>query len=164
MTTDWLGLSVAVAEEPMSADLRLILADALEGGGQEKAGARQRSIAAAIARGRHDAPDGAHFNAIRKAFGYRKRRLMLVLAERVELHGDYWDGGSKTTYHTYDLRGGGRRTLPGANPFTAGRERRYEPTSGGVVVVTTEVFCGKPGTMTVHVHPDDYPLLTEEGE
>jgi hypothetical protein len=159
-----LAMAAAVAAEPLSADTRMVWADALADDGHHHLAALQRLIAGALAKGRHDAPGGARVKAIRKAFAYRKRRVALVLTDRVERSGDWWDGGSRTTYHTYDLQRGTSRTLPGANPFTAGSERRYEPTLNGVAVVTTEVFCGKPGTMTVYVHPDDYPLLVEGDE
>lgn len=89
--------------------------------------------------------------------GYRKRTVMVHAAENDTPFGWWWDGGSKSDYAT--ARIGGSGTTPWHCPPYPQTKADPIPTGAETVVVETGVFCGKPATMKLIIHPDDLARL-----
>tara|TARA_B100000614_G_C14562911_1_gene497822 strand:+ start:2045 stop:2404 length:360 start_codon:yes stop_codon:yes gene_type:complete len=89
--------------------------------------------------------------------GYRKHSVMVAVAERETPFGWWWDEGSKSDYAT--ARIGGSGTTPWYPPQYPETKAQPIPTGGETVVVETGVFCGKPATMQLTIHPNDLARL-----
>jgi len=86
---------------------------------------------------------------------YRKRSAFLHANQTsVTLHGRYWDGGSRTTWHI--IRGNLVEQVPSRNdyPFTSPETEidLRNPNDGvSVMVVSSGTFCGKPSTASLYM-------------
>lgn len=153
------SLLTAVRDNPCDASLRRVLSDALEEMGGDGEG--QRHIASIIDRVsfRSTAPDSAMVKRIKKAFAYRKRTVVVTLAKSLQLQGTWWDGGSRDVYTVYNLTTGAKKSTPVHVPFSGTPTAPVWEIERGTVVVQTGTFCGKPATMCIWIHPDDYDFL-----
>jgi hypothetical protein len=86
---------------------------------------------------------------------YRKRNAVVHIAETCELHGTYWDGGSRNSYTAVDLTTFRNRGAPQYDPpqFGGPRATPVVDIPPGVVIVCTGIFCGKKKAASVYVHP-----------
>lgn len=86
---------------------------------------------------------------------YKKRKAFLSVADKVELYGTYWDGGTRNTYTAVNLATGAVVTGPQYNPpqFGGPRENPIVEIPEGIVIVKTGVFCGRTAFATVYVNP-----------
>lgn len=93
----------------------------------------------------------------------RKRKVWVLEAKKVILHGLNWSGGSKTEYSAISLVNGQSartelsRQPPWANQFEGAEIEVPE----NVVIVEHGYFCGKPSTVRLHVHPNNMPKMLE---
>lgn len=78
----------------------------------------------------------------------KKRSVFISFYEKVNLTGNYYDGGSKSDYMLLKMNGK-KQTLTGKRPFWDGGDDdvTLEP---GDIVLETGMFCGK--TATPHVY------------
>lgn len=94
---------------------------------------------------------------------YRKAKAIIVTAERVELNGTYWDGGSRSSYCGVDLasmREVGNGAPQYAPPQFGGP--RITPTvelPEGRAIVKLGTFQGKTATATVYINPANMAKL-----
>lgn len=96
-----------------------------------------------------------------RAVGSRKRSAHYVVTDRVELHGTYWDGGSRSTYTAVRLSDGRTVTAPQYDPPQFGGPRTA-PTCEvpeGICIVSHGTFCGKPATPCFYINPADATRL-----
>ena len=96
---------------------------------------------------------------------YKKRSASVVATDEVELHGTYWDGGSRSTYTAVDLATMRSRGAPQYAPpqFGGPRQAPRVVIPDGVAIVETGVFCGKTASACVYVnHATFAKLLTHE--
>jgi hypothetical protein len=157
-TTDVEAMRKVVDADPLNWEARLVLADAHGEAGESEAEAIQRRTADLLRRGGFDWDGtGSAVPRIKKYLGYRKRVVRIRFATKVPLEGTYWDGGSRSVYHTFDLDTGCWRTCPVYNPpqFGGPKETPTVEVGRGKVVVESGTFCGKATTVYVYVHPDD---------
>lgn len=97
--------------------------------------------------------------------GYRKHKAFFKVAERLTLHGTYWSGGSRSTYHAVRLTDGFSLGAPQYNPpgFGGPAKPPSVEVPVGVAIVETGFFCGKVATASVTINPADAArLLTVE--
>lgn len=95
---------------------------------------------------------------IRAAFpSYRKHKAYLTVTDTVELQGTYWDSGSRSTYVAVDLASKVSRGAPQYAPPQFGGPRSTPTVTlpVGVAIVEGGIFCGKPATARVFIHPDN---------
>jgi hypothetical protein len=94
-------------------------------------------------------------------FEYKKHKFILVVTDTVELSGTYWDGGSRSTYNAVNLRTLQVGPAPQYDPPQFGGPRNDPKVTlpVGVCIVKTGTFCGKTGTATVYLHPDNVAKL-----
>ena len=92
---------------------------------------------------------------------YRKHDAYLSPHIEVCLSGTYWDGGTRHEYVAVDLASKHSQGAPRYNPPQFGgpaiSPRVELPV--GVAIVAGGVFCGKPATATVYIHPDNLAKL-----
>jgi hypothetical protein len=161
-TSDAKAMRAVVDADPLNWQARLALADAHGEAGDADAELRQRRTADLLRRGGFDW-DGAGSSVprIMKYLGYRRRLVRIRFATRVPLEGTYWDGGSRSVYHTFELDTGCWMACPSYSPpqFGGPKETPTVEVGGGKVVVESGTFCGKTTTLYIHVHPDDLPRL-----
>lgn len=113
---------------------------------------------------------------IRAAFpDYRGRTVRLHVADRVELVGTFWDGGSRSRYALVSLTDPPRMApLPQYDPPQFGGPRRapmVELDDPRKAVVEHAIFCGKDAGITIHARadaltpylPTEAPLSEVEG-
>jgi hypothetical protein len=91
--------------------------------------------------------------AILNVTGFKGRKITVVLANDVFVHGFYWDGGSKTEWTMFNLATGEHREMSAraSAPFNFGgaMEATY-PIPEGWVVVEDRIFCGKRMGLRIH--------------
>lgn len=92
---------------------------------------------------------------------YRKHKVIVNVTESVTLHGTYWSGGSRSTYHAVNL----------SNMVCSGSPRYNPPQFGGpqadpqvvlpegAAIVSLGVFCGKTATATIFLNPANVAKL-----
>ena len=98
-------LMQAVCESPLSLVDWSALADWLEDQGEHRNSARK--MADHLRAGKRLVVNEYDTKQIKKGTGCKNRRDVLVsAATQVELYGDYWDGGSRETWFTYDMTSG----------------------------------------------------------
>lgn len=93
---------------------------------------------------------------------YRKPKAVLITTPRTELSGAFWEGGSRNTYHAVEIATGRVMPSPQYNPpqFGGPAQAPTVDIPEGVAIVKTGVFCGKPATAFVYIHPNTAaPLL-----
>lgn len=102
--------------------------------------------------------------------GYRGRKFRVLPKEgSLELHGAFWDGGSRNQWYAVRLSdgltqlAGGKLNTPaeyGGRPY----EARSVQMTPGVVIAEHSIFCGKDVGWRFYVHPADMAkLLTFKG-
>jgi hypothetical protein len=86
-----------------------------------------------------------------KQFNYRKHDVILNNIDEVELHGGYWDGGSRSTYILWDSRTGKMQHLltPTAPPQFGGGPTPTIKVQPGTFVLCVGTFCGKTAHMQI---------------
>lgn len=92
---------------------------------------------------------------------YRKHKAWLHAAETVALSGTYWDGGSRDTWTAVDLATGRSKGAPQYDPAQFGGPATAPVVAipEGVAIVRTGIFCGKPATASVYLHPSNMAKL-----
>ena len=92
---------------------------------------------------------------------YRGRTWKVCVATEVELTGNYWSGGSRSTYRGLDLATG-KVFNPAhdeyGNPFTC-PDVPTVTLSPGVAIVSHSIYCGKDHGLTIYAHPDNVQKL-----
>lgn len=93
--------------------------------------------------------------------GSHKREGRLRAATEVTLFGTYWDGGSRSEYAAVRLSDMKADRSPQFDPpqFGGPTSAPVVPLKPGYVIISHGVFCGKPATPTVYVHPSDMPFF-----
>lgn len=90
---------------------------------------------------------------------YTGRKIRLTSAETVELGGNYWDGGSRSTYRFVKLDGFASVALPAQNPMRDA-STHSTPLPEGFVAVRHTVNCGIDCGLTIIANPANVaPLL-----
>lgn len=89
----------------------------------------------------------------------RKRKMYVSIIDGpVRLHSDYWSEGSRSQWYVADhIKGTCKRVSGGQNGLFGGADPCNEyVVRPGVMVIDCGVFCGKPATPHLYVHPVDY--------
>jgi hypothetical protein len=162
LTSNVKAMREVVGADPLTWTARLALADAHGEAGDADAEVRQRRTAELLRQGGFEWDGtGSAVPRIKKYLGYRRRVVRIRFATRVPLHGTYWDGGSRSVYHTFDLDTGCWMACPSYSPpqFGGPKEMPTVEVGRGKVVVESGTFCGKATTVYVYVHPDDLQKL-----
>jgi hypothetical protein len=97
---------------------------------------------------------------LRDIVGLVSRKRKAVMARpttAVTLSGTYWDSGSRDSYYLVNLVTRGVVPLEHQSPMQFGGPRQgpqqlLEP---GYAVIQAGVFCGKPATPVVYLHPEE---------
>lgn len=86
---------------------------------------------------------------------YKKHSAVLVQCESVELHGTYWDGGSRYTYTAVELATFRVKDAPQFNPpqFGGPQSSPVVTIPEGIAIVKTGTFCGRTASATVFINP-----------
>lgn len=107
----------------------------------------------------------SEFRSICTQLGYRKRHVNIVSATSVTLQNLNWDGGSRNEYSAVDLREGTVKRSPNlgmAHPMENEYEGAKIAMRKDVIILQHGTFMGKPATMTIFCHPDNFPYLIGE--
>lgn len=110
--------------------------------------------------------DSKQFRSLCTLLGYRNRKVRVVAATSVTLHGLNWDGGSKNTYHSANLETSeikSHTSFGNPHPWFNEREGAKVAIPEGMIVIRTGVFLGKEAMMEIYVHPNNMPKLIGEG-
>ncbi len=94
---------------------------------------------------------------VKKLFpSYRKKNVFLTAATGVNLTDLNWSGGSRSEYTVVDLDTGVMSGVGDhmAAPWDNADENRRVNITPRQIIVKTGMFCGKPSTMSITVHPD----------
>jgi hypothetical protein len=83
----------------------------------------------------------------------RKKKVFIHKSEKVTCSGTYWDGGSRSSYIL--VKNG--QSVPvagtGAPQFNGGRPETVLDLDENTFAVEVGVFCGKPATPAIYLHP-----------
>ena len=92
---------------------------------------------------------------------YKKHKAYLSVTTEVRLSGTYWDGGTRHTYVAVNLATKRSQGAPQYNPpqFGGPQTTPVVTLPEGVVIVEGGIFCGKPATAHLHVHPNNMAKL-----
>ena len=99
---------------------------------------------------------GTRMAQIVKLVGSKKRKAILARpTDKVTMGGTYWDGGSRSDYFLVDLKAMQARPLPHVSPpqFGGPKEDPVINLEPHQAVVEAGIFCGKPSTPTIYLHP-----------
>lgn len=98
---------------------------------------------------------------IARLIGYRKKTVCVKPATEHTMHGVNWSGGSRTQYTMVDLR-----TMKALTPDLGRPPPWANPAEGAKVEIPPDcvliahgIFCGKPATAFMYVHPDSMPRM-----
>lgn len=108
---------------------------------------------------------GTILSNIVKLVGSKKRKVILAKPTvRVVLSGTHWDGGSRSDYFLVDLKTSEVSHLGHWNPPQYGgpSEDPIFNLKSHQAVVEAGIFCGKPSTPTIYLHPMWGQELIEE--
>ena len=99
-------------------------------------------------------------NAAREAFGYAGRSFKAEAAESLRLDGNYWDGGSRSTYAGVNLMTGAVSSAvkDHGNPFSSPQTPTVD-IPVGCAIMEHSIFCGKDTGITFHVNPQNVAAL-----
>ena len=93
---------------------------------------------------------------------YRKREVVIDACESVIFHDLNWSGGTKSEYRACAIDGtsnGQRLNMGRPAPW----DNPYEGLTVNIpvdcIVAQCGYFCGKPGTLYLHVNPANMPLF-----
>jgi hypothetical protein len=108
------------------------------------------------------------FNALRNIVSavapYHKHSIIVTIGTSAELHGTYWDGGSRSTYTLVDVRRiGAIRRFPQFAPpqFGGPAQTPSVDISPGTAIVECGTFCGKPVTASLTMSQSDFDAVPE---
>jgi hypothetical protein len=109
------------------------------------------------------------FNALRDIVSaggpqYRKHAVIVTIGTSAELHGTYWDGGSRSSYALVDTRRIGTiRTFPQYAPpqFGGPSEPVRVDIRPGQALQERGTFCGKPATASLTMSQSDFDAVPE---
>ena len=93
---------------------------------------------------------------------YRGRKIRVVPATKVHIHGLNWDGGSRNRYRGCTLSGESTGSLDKYNrcaPWSNPAEGQTVELVPGVALVKHSIFCGHDTGLRIYVHPDSIPRL-----
>jgi len=94
--------------------------------------------------------------------GFRRHSATVIVSTEAELHGSYWDGGSKDEHYRMTYTGEirplyvrarvpfGDQSLPWTETHKAG---------DGIAIVTAGTFRGRQAFPNLVIHPDDVDLF-----
>jgi hypothetical protein len=91
---------------------------------------------------------------------YNGRKFRMEIANHPLNVKSYWDGGSRDYFTFVNLATRETASMPAQSAFDpqiAGADAVNLP--AGFVCVEHSIFCGKDGGITIHVQPDNAPLL-----
>jgi hypothetical protein len=155
VSTDIETMRQAVHQNPTDGLARHALADACLEQGMAAEAARQRLIADALDHvSTFPAPASEAVRRLKRAHGYRGRKVRVRLSLSIRTVGACWDEGSLSGYYARNLRTGYQVPLPPQDPEVG--------LGNGVAVIERSVTPGKDLGIVIHCHPDDYPLLCEQ--
>jgi hypothetical protein len=109
------------------------------------------------------------FNALRNIVSaggpqYRKHAVIVHIGTSAELHGTYWDGGSRSSYALVDTRRiGAIRTFPQYAPpqFGGPQTTPRVDIQPGKAILERGFFCGKPSTASLTMSQSDFDAVPE---
>lgn len=93
---------------------------------------------------------------------YNGRKYYVVSGYTVQLSGDSWEGGSKTTYVGVNMKTGktASPSIQYGNPFTNSTGKiPYVKLQLNFAIVAHRVFCGQDCGLVAYVHPDNFTKL-----
>lgn len=102
------------------------------------------------------------FQSLCAQLGYRKRKVIIVSTTSIVLSNLNWSGGSRSTYHSFDIKSGDVIThsqLSRPHPMDNNAEGARIAMVEGICIVETGVFQGKDMTMRIYVHPLNMPKV-----
>ena len=91
---------------------------------------------------------------------YNGRKFKIEVASHPLNVKSYWDGGSRDYFTFVNLQTRETLTMPPQSAYDAqiaGADKVNLPV--GFVCVEHSIFCGKDSGITIHVHPDNAPML-----
>ena len=92
--------------------------------------------------------------------GYKKRSVMIEVADKVCPYNTFWDGGSRNVYRAVRLEDGAvSHLITGSSPWTAVAEGVAIPLEPGIVIVEQSTFQGKDMPLRLHIHPANMARL-----
>jgi len=95
---------------------------------------------------------------------YRKHAVIVHIGTSAELHGTYWDGGSRSSYALVDTRRIGTiRTFPQYAPpqFGGPSEPVRVDIRPGQALQERGTFCGKTATASLTMSQSDFDAVPE---
>lgn len=152
------ALSAALRQSPLDALCWSALADACEERGLEAAACMARRVGGCVAR-RAVRPDEMgsagrdYLRQIKRALGYRRRKLRVEVTTEFCAQDVQWSGGSRNTYLWFECPS---RQWISLTALSEGETRAVER---GVVVVERGIFQGKVCGVCLYVHPLDVEWL-----
>jgi hypothetical protein len=93
---------------------------------------------------------------------YTGRKYSVVAGYTVQLSGDSWEGGSKTTYVGVNMETGQTAPPPKqyGNPFTNSTGKiPFVKLQPNFAIVSHQIFCGQDCGLVAYVHPDNLAKL-----
>lgn len=102
--------------------------------------------------------NGTIYADLVKAVGSRKKKAIIAPRRScVHISGTYWDGGSRSDWFLVKLATKEVRPLAHQNPpqFGGPKEDPIQPLEPGWALIEAGVFCGKPSTPTIYLHPEE---------
>lgn len=90
-----------------------------------------------------------------KQVGYRKHHISYSIDREVTICQPYWSGGFRDDYFWLDLSGNRRHLgVTKATPWPQPPAEETFPVTPSTIAVCGGIFCGKPATWDLTIHPD----------